>query len=148
MKKVTMRNDFIIGQSLESRILEKSTRPNISYAVNQCARFTHDPKKRSNHSFSKLSKKTKDCGSTLKSYQENSLEFYVDTDFCGNWYRLTSEEDAITAKSRTGYIITFMGYAITWNSKLQTQIALSTTEAEYIAMSMAMREVIFQSQIY
>ena len=25
--------------------LEKSTRPDISYAVNQCARFTHDPKK-------------------------------------------------------------------------------------------------------
>ena len=35
-----------------------------------------------------------------------------------------------------------MGCAIAWSSKIQTQIALSTTEAEYIAISMAMREVI------
>ena len=31
---------------------------------------------------------------------------------------------------------------ITWQSKLQTEIALSTTESEYIALSTAMREVI------
>ncbi len=29
-----------------------------------------------------------------------------------------------------------------WSSKMQTEIALSTTEAEYIALSQAMREVL------
>ena len=36
----------------------------------------------------------------------------------------------------------FAGCPITWGSKLQTEIALSTTENEYIALSSAMREVI------
>ena len=34
------------------------------------------------------------------------------------------------------------GCPITWGSKLQTEIALSTSESEYIALSSAMREVI------
>ena len=68
----------------------------------------------------------------LKPDQNKSLEGYVDADFCRNWNRLTSEEDVSTAKSKTGYIITFMKFAIAWSSKIQTQIALSTTEAEYI----------------
>ena len=36
----------------------------------------------------------------------------------------------------------FMGCPLTWVSKLQTQIALSTMEAEYIALSQAMRDLI------
>ena len=36
----------------------------------------------------------------------------------------------------------YAGCLITWGSKLQTEIALSTTESEYIALSSAMREVI------
>jgi hypothetical protein len=44
--------------------------------------------------------------------------------------------------SRTGFVIMYAGCPITWSSKLQTEIALSTTEAEYIALSQAMREVI------
>jgi hypothetical protein len=50
--------------------------------------------------------------------------------------------DVSTTKSRTGYIISFAGCPITWASKLQTQIALSTTEAEYIALLQCLREVI------
>lgn len=44
--------------------------------------------------------------------------------------------------SRNGYMIMYAGYPIFWASKLQTEIALSTTEAEYIALSQALREVI------
>ena len=39
-------------------------------------------------------------------------------------------------------LIMFAGCPITLGSKLQTEIALSTTESEYIALSTAMREVI------
>ena len=46
----------------------------------------------------------------------------------------------MTAKSRSGWIIQYTGCPITWVSKLQTLPALSTTEAEYVALSMAMRE--------
>ena len=43
---------------------------------------------------------------------------------------------------RTGYVITDMGLPVLWCSKLQTYIALSTTEVEYISLIQAMREVI------
>ena len=46
----------------------------------------------------------------------------------------------MTAKSRSGWIIQYTGCTITWASKLQTLTALSTTEVEYVALSMAMRE--------
>ena len=36
----------------------------------------------------------------------------------------------------------FAGCPIAWGSKLQTQIAFSTTKAEYITISIAMKEVI------
>jgi hypothetical protein len=36
----------------------------------------------------------------------------------------------------------YSGYSISWSSKLQSQIVLSTFEAEYITMSQALREVI------
>ena len=35
-----------------------------------------------------------------------------------------------------------MGYPFSWSSKLQTQIAFSTMESEYVALSQAMRELI------
>ena len=45
-------------------------------------------------------------------------------------------------KSRTGFCLTLGGCPVIWVSKLQTEVALSTTEAEYIALSQSMRELI------
>ncbi len=50
--------------------------------------------------------------------------------------------DPSTAKSRSGWIIFYAGCPVSWASKLQSQVTLSTTEAEYIAMSQALRDVI------
>ena len=41
----------------------------------------------------------------------------------------------------------FMGCPLTWTSKLQTRIALSTMEAEYIALSQSMQELIAAQEI-
>eukprot|EP00253_Pinus_taeda_P030895 PITA_30895 len=46
-------------------------------------------------------------------------------------------------RSTTGYVFTLAGGAISWMSKLQETIALSTTEAEYIAASDASKEAIW-----
>ena len=51
-----------------------------------------------------------------------------------------AQQDPMTAKSRSGWIIQYVGCPITWASKLQTLTTLLTTEAEYMALSMAMRE--------
>ena len=72
----------------------------------------------------------------------NLFECYVDADYCGNWNRTIAMEHIDTARSRTGYVVTFGDCPVIWASRLQTEIALSTTEAEYIALSAALREVI------
>ena len=48
----------------------------------------------------------------------------------------------MTSKSRSGWVVHFAGVPITWASNMETITALSTTEAEYIALSTSLREVI------
>jgi hypothetical protein len=50
--------------------------------------------------------------------------------------------DPNTARSRMGYTICYAGCPMIWAPKMQTEIALSSTEAEYIALSQSMREVL------
>jgi hypothetical protein len=65
----------------------------------------------------------------------------LDADLSGLWTPNTSNSP-ISVKSCTGYIITFASCTIVWSSKLQTEVALSTAEAEYIAMSQATQDLI------
>ena len=51
-------------------------------------------------------------------------------------------EDASSLYSRTGYVIYYMVMPIVSCSKLQLRIALSSTEAEYTALSTYLRDVI------
>ena len=51
-------------------------------------------------------------------------------------------------KSTTGYVFLAAGGAITWKSKKQTVIALSSTEAEYVALSEAGREATWLRNLY
>ena len=69
------------------------------------------------------------------------MDCYADADFVGLW-NYEDDQDPVCVKSRTGYIITLGGCPMVWASKLQTEIALSTLEAEYIALSQAMRELL------
>jgi len=78
---------------------------------------------------------------TLQPSDEFNVDCYVDADFAG-LYNIENDQDPICVKSRTGYLITFMGCPLLWRSKIQSLIALSTMEAEYIALSMSMRELI------
>eukprot|EP00804_Cyclotella_cryptica_P031159 CCRYP_011766-RB/>CCRYP_011766-RB protein AED:0.29 eAED:0.29 QI:0/-1/0/1/-1/0/1/0/154 len=48
----------------------------------------------------------------------------------------------VTRHSRSGWVVFYAACPVIWASKLPSQVALSTTEAEYIAMSMALRDVI------
>jgi hypothetical protein len=85
---------------------------------------------------------TREQGIIIDPQDGKYFELYTDADFCGNWNSSTAMNDVSTANSITGYIISFAGCPITWASELQTQIALSTTGAEYIALPQSLREVI------
>jgi histone deacetylase 1/2 len=124
--------------------LEKSTRPDIAYAMHQYARFTADPKVSHAEAVKNIVrylKGTRDMGIILDPIKR-PLECFADASFGGDWHKATAAFDKATAKSRTGFVVFYCGCPIIWASKLQTEIALSTTEAEYIALSTALREVI------
>jgi hypothetical protein len=124
--------------------LTSTSRPDLAMAVHQCARFCIDPKLSHERAIQRIGKYligTLDKGIIFKPDITKGVECFVDADFAGGW----NQADAIDAGSvlsRSGFVIMYAGCPLTWCSKLQTEIALSTTEAEYIALSQFLREVI------
>jgi len=54
--------------------------------------------------------------------------------------------DIDTRKSTSGYLVIFAGGAVSWQSKLQKCVALSTTEAEFIAATEACKELLWMKK--
>ena len=124
--------------------LAACTRPDCLYAVHQCARFSADPKlchERAVKRIVRYLKGTKEQGTILKPDKNKGVNCYVDADFAGGYTRATANDPA-SVLSRTGYVIFYYGCPVLWASKMQTEICLSTVEAEYVALSQAMRDVI------
>ena len=63
-----------------------------------------------------------------------ALQGYVDSD-------MASDKDS--RRSTTGYVFTLGGTTVSWISKLQKVVALSTIEVEYVAATKASKEVIW-----
>ena len=59
---------------------------------------------------------------------------YVDSDFAGS---------LDTRRSLTGYVFKLLGNTVSWKANLQPVVALSTTEAEYIALTEAIKEALW-----
>ncbi|CAA0816671.1 cysteine-rich RLK (RECEPTOR-like protein kinase) 8 [Striga hermonthica] len=64
-----------------------------------------------------------------------TLSGFVDADFAGS--------DLDKRRSTTGYVFTYGGTAVSWISKLQKIVTLSTTEAEYVAVTEAAKELVW-----
>jgi hypothetical protein len=70
------------------------------------------------------------------------MECWVDAAYASEWSSKSAVTDANTDRSRMGYFITYADCPMHWASKMETEIALSSAEAEYIAPSQDMREVL------
>jgi hypothetical protein len=124
--------------------LSTNTRPDITFAVSQVARFNHSPKRSHASAVKTIVRylsRTIDFGTIVTPTGNLSLDCYVDADFAGLHHR-DPDHAPSAAKSRTGFIIMLGGCPILWKSQLQTEISLSTLEAEYSALSMSMRTLI------
>ena len=124
--------------------LQDTTRPDIAMAVHQCARFNCVPKLSQERAMKRIMRyllDTKDKGLIFRPDISEGLECFVDADFAGGWKDRdhTSSESVLSC---TGFVIMYAGCPLTWSSKLQTEIVLSKTESKYVALSLAMREVI------
>ena len=121
--------------------LAVSTRPDIAYVTNCLARYVSSPS--SNHvavakRVLKYLHGTKSVGILLGDSSPSFLEGYCDANYGG------CEE---TRRSTTGYVFTMHGSLISWQTKLQKTVAVSTTEAEYMAAASAAKEALYLRKV-
>ena len=115
------------------------TRPDISFAVGKLGQFSSNPGiahwKATQHLLRYL-QGTKSYKLTYApdSSQTELFTSYTDADFAG---------DRSTRRSTSGMVIKVGTGAVSWSSKLQGIVTLSTTEAEYVAAVTAGQEVIW-----
>ncbi|KAG7374494.1 reverse transcriptase RNA-dependent DNA polymerase [Nitzschia inconspicua] len=128
--------------------LQANSRPDITFAVSAAARaaarFTHSPRRSHEEALKRIGrylKGTLEEGLVLRPSETLNIDCYVDADFAGLWPH-EDKSDPTCVKSRTGFAICVANCPVIWSSKLQGDIATSTMEAEYSALSSAMRELL------
>eukprot|EP00804_Cyclotella_cryptica_P026596 CCRYP_014020-RA/>CCRYP_014020-RA protein AED:0.15 eAED:0.08 QI:0/0/0/0.75/0/0/4/0/791 len=119
------------------------TCPDIAFAVHQCARYTFCPTRRHELALIRIGrylKCTMEKGIIMCLSDDPCVDCYPDADFAG-LYGHEDSQDPHCARSHTGYLITVFNYPVLWKSKLQTEIALSTMEAECVALSTSCKDL-------
>jgi hypothetical protein len=116
--------------------LSSYTRPDLAYAVGVLARFGSKP----TYASCQLAvyvllylRGTVDQGIQF-SGSEFDLHAFSDADWGG---------DIMTRRSTTGYVVFAGGGPIAWQSKLQTTVATSSMESEYMALYAGMQELVW-----
>jgi hypothetical protein len=133
----------VVGQL---NYLQGHSRPDITLATSQVARFVHSPKRSHELALIRLGRYLKGTaakGIILRpiSLSKLNIDVYVDAAFACGW-GTENGTNPESVKSRTGYIIEIADCPVLWVSKLQSTIATSTMESEYTALSMALRAAI------
>lgn len=119
--------------------LSTVSRPDISFSVNVLSRYVNNPGQQHVNAVKRVIRyliNTKDL--YIKYGESSDLIGYSDSDFAS---------DVDTRKSTTGYIFKMNGGPITWSSQKQKTIALSTTEAEFVAACESAKEILWLQQL-
>ena len=123
--------------------LSGHTRPDLTYSVSQVARFMFAPNRLHEDAIKRIGRYlvgTWDKGMILKPTTLLNINAYPDADFAG-LYGYEDNNDPVCVRSRTGFVITVANCPVFWSSKLQIETALSTMEAETIALTSCCREL-------
>jgi hypothetical protein len=127
--------ESIVGSLLYAAI---STRPDISHAVNMVSRFMKNPGEKHWIACKRILRYLRGTSKLKLVFQGNANEkelvttAYSDADWGG---------DLDERKSTTGYIIKVNDCLVSWVSKKQRTVALSSAESEYMAISAAVQEI-------
>ena len=118
-----------------------ATRPDIAFAVSNAAKFSAQPAKQHWTAVKRILRYlrgTVNLGLVFAPHVSGGIVGYSDADWGGN----TSDR-----KSTSGYLFQVCGAAVSWRSKKQTCVALSTAEAEYMALASATQEAVWLEQL-
>ena len=112
------------------------TRPDLAYTIIRLAQYSAHPERHHWEALKRLLryvKATRHATLRLGPFSDLPLVGYFDS----------AHADGRERRSTEGYVFLFYGSLISWQSKVQRVIALSTTEAEFMAASEAGREVLW-----
>ena len=117
------------------------SRPDLSHALSVVSRYMANPGKEHWKAVQWIFRYLRGTSSACLQFgrSRDGLVGYVDSDFAGDLDR---------RRSLTGYVFTIGGCAVSWKASLQATVALSTTEAEYMAISEACKEAIWLRGLY
>ncbi|KAE8237380.1 hypothetical protein A4X06_0g9247 [Tilletia controversa] len=121
--------------------LAQGTRMDIAFAVGKLARFMGNPSDEHVSAAKRVLRYlagTRELGLRFRHTDLAQLVGYSDSDHGA---------DVSTRRSVTGYVFYLHGNPVTWRSKLQDTVSVSSTEAEYVALSEATREAIWAVQL-
>ena len=116
------------------------TRPDIAQAVGVVSRYMANPGKEHWNTVKRILRYIKGTSDVALCYGGSDfvVRGYVDSDYAG---------DLDESKSTTGYVFTLASGAVSWVSKLQSIVATSTTEAEYVAATQASKEAMWLKMV-
>ena len=131
--------DQVLYQSLVGSLLYAAiaTRPDIAHAVGVISKFSSSPTEPHLTAAKRVLRYLKGTASLAVKYQKSgnqTLIGYADADWAG---------DCEDRHSTTGNVFLLADGPISWMSKKQTIVALSTSEAEYVSVSAATQEVVW-----
>jgi hypothetical protein len=122
------------------------TRPDISFAVGVLSRFLEKPNQNHWDSFIHVLRYLK-FTQQLKIRYQSGRQDPLSANPSWNFPTMASDADwagdRSTLRSTTGYVFIFMGGAISWRSQLQPTVALSSTKAEYRAITEVGQEALW-----
>ena len=128
------------------------SRPDIGYAVNQVSRFLADPSESHMDTVIRIYRYLAKTSNLALCYKYNGdkkddesvrmgaidLRVYVDAEY---------STDPSEPRSCTGYVLCLAGGPIAWKSKKQKTAVLSSTEAEYVALSEVTKETLYVTRL-
>lgn len=131
--------DQINYQSMVGSLLyaAMATRPDIAQAVGAVSKFNAKPTEAHLTAVKRILRYLKGTTHLVLKYQkleDGSLIGFSDADWAG---------DSDDRHSTSGNLFLMTGGAISWLSKIQAIVALSTSEAEYVALSLATQEAVW-----
>ncbi|SGY38250.1 BQ5605_C003g01986 [Microbotryum silenes-dioicae] len=130
------------GRSCSLMYASTGTRPDLAYTVGYLARFSRSPSAAAwgaiKHAFRYIAG-TLSHGLRYTRGDPAPLVGYSDC----NWGACL-----FSSKSTMGYNFTYAGAAVSWSSCLQSRVADSTCDTEYLALSHAGKEAIFLRQLF
>jgi len=126
---------------LRSLIYMTITRPDLSYAIGVMNQFMQTPRKPHLDVVRRILryiKHTLHCGIFYETKSQLQVHGYMDANWVGN---------VLDRRSTSGFMFSFGSGVVSWSSKKQLIVALSSTEAEYRGAAIVACEIFWLQKL-